>query len=140
MPASMGVGNLKSKRRSPWSSDETETRHIRRPAGQFGLFCGQAAPDSRRFVCAHAPIEGDQVGALAWRMASIGLTGFKDFADLNAAIEDAGPGEALTIFTVCLSGLERAAADLAQRSLTTGETANRSLLVERKTHVMGWQE
>lgn len=96
----MGAGNLKSKRRSPWSSYETETQHIRRPAGQFGLFRGQAAPDSRRFICAHAPIEGEPAGALAWRKASIGLTGFKAHADLNAAIEDAGPGEALMIFTV----------------------------------------
>lgn len=77
---------------------------------------------------------------MAWRKASIGLTGFKDFADLNAAIEDAGPGAALMIFTVCLSGLERAAAALAQRSLTTGETANQSLLVERKPHDVGWQK
>lgn len=110
------------------------------PQDNLALSVGKPPPDSRCFVCAHALIEGEQAGALAWCKASIGLTGFKDFADLNAAIEDAGPGEVLMIFTVCLSCLERAAADMVQRSLTAGEMANRSLLVERKTRVVGWQE
>ena len=108
------------------------------PDANLCLTVGKPPAGSRCFTCSE-PVTDMPAGALTWCKAEVGITGFNNTADLQAAIEDAAPGDVLMVFTVCLSCLGRAAAELVQWNLDDGAAKGRRLRIERNIQVVGWE-
>ena len=108
------------------------------PDDNLCLTVGKPPAGSLCFTCAD-PVIDELAGALAWCKSDVGINGFHDSDDLQAAIADAAPGEVLTVFVICLSCMGRAAAELVQLGLDYGKAKGRRLRIHQNIQVVGWE-